>query len=250
MSYTLRHTGAVATRALRQLAHDPRFVALTLIAPMVIIYFLKLFFDTLESPMFKPTQFIVPVGTFVVHFMTYILCSIVLVRERTAETLARMFINGYRQVEIIAGYLLAYSLLATLQSLLVLTELSLLFDLGYSIGTLLSIYLVIWLLAIISIALGIFVSNFARNEGQVLPFIPLVALLSVFLSGLLIPIDKLPEWAQWLSHAIPLYYANQVVQHLIKPNGALGDDWGAFAGLPIFGIVVLFLATLTLREQD
>jgi ABC-2 type transport system permease protein len=70
MSYTFSRIGAVALRALRQLIHDPRFVGLTLVAPMVIIYFLKLFFDTLESPVFKPTQFIVPVGTFVVQFMT------------------------------------------------------------------------------------------------------------------------------------------------------------------------------------
>jgi ABC-2 type transport system permease protein len=161
-----------------------------------------------------------------------------------------MFVNGYRQIEIISGYLLAYTGLATLQSLLVLGELNLLFNLGYDIGTFLSLYLVIWLLAVISIALGIFVSNFARNEGQVLPFIPMVALLSFFLSGLLIPIDKLPEWAQWLSHAVPVYYANQVVQQLIKPGGTIGDDWASFIGLPIYGVVVLFLATLTLREQE
>lgn len=250
MSYTLKHTGAIAMRALRQLLHDRRFLALSLIGPVVIIYFLKLFFDTLESPVFKPTQFIVPVGAFIVHFITYLLCSLVLVRERTAQTLSRMFINGYRQVEIISGYLLAYTFLATMQSLLVLSELSLLFNLGYNAGQLFSIYLVIWLLAIISIALGIFVSNFARSEGQVLPFIPIVIFLSVFLSGLLIPIDKLPDWAQWLSRAIPVYYANQVIQHLIKPNGAIGDDWGSFAGLPIYGVVILSLATLTLREQD
>jgi ABC-2 type transport system permease protein len=250
MSYTFKHIGAVALRALRQLLHDRRFLALSLVGPVLIIYFLKLFFDTLESPVFKPTQFIVPIGAFIVHFITYLLCSIVLVRERTAQTLSRMFVNGYQQVEIISGYLLAYTFLATLQSLLVLSELSLLFNLGYSLGTLLSIYLIIWLLAIISIALGIFVSNFARSEAQVLPFIPLVILLSVFLSGLLIPIDKLPDWAQWLSHLIPVYYANQVVQHLIKPGGAIGDDWGNFIGLPVYGVIILSLATLTLREQD
>ena len=83
-----------------------------------------------------------PVGAFIVHFITYILCAIVLVRERTAQTLARMFVSGYRQWEIIAGYLLAYSTLATVQSLLVLTELNLLFDLGYTASQFASIYLV------------------------------------------------------------------------------------------------------------
>lgn len=243
-------TLAVAQRVLRQLFHDRRFLGLSLVAPLLIIFLLKVFFDSLASPFFNPTAFIVPAGAFIVHFLTYVLCAIVLVRERTAQTLARMFVNGFRQVDIIGGYVLAYTLLATLQSFLVLTELSLLFDLGYSLGTLLSLYLVIWLLAVISIALGIFVSNFARNEGQVFPFIPLIILPSVFLSGLIISVEKLPAWAQWLGHATPLYYANRVVQQLVEPNGSIGGDWVGLAGLPIYGLVVLFLATRTLREWD
>lgn len=250
MPAMLNRTAAIARRVLRQVLRDRRFLALSIMAPLLIIFVLKVFFDSLESPFFKPTEFIIPVGAFVVHFITYVLCAIVLVRERTAHTLTRMFVNGYRPAEIIGGYLLAYSGLATVQALLVLTELSLLFDLGYSLGTLLSLYLVIWLLAVISIALGIFVSNFARNEGQVFPFIPLIILPSVFLSGLLISVDKLPTWAQWLGRGTPLFYANQVVQNLIKPGGGLSDDWAIFAGLPIYGMVVLVLATRTLREWD
>ena len=250
MVYTLRHTGAVAARALRQLRSDRRFLGLSLLAPLAVIYFFKLFFDTLESPIFNPTRYIVPVGAFIVHFITYLLCALVLVRERTAQTLARMFVNGYRQAEIIGGYVLAYTGLATVQSLLVLAALRWLFRLDYGAATFLSLYAVIWLLAVISIALGIFISTFARNEGQVIPFIPLVILPSIFLSGLIISIDRLPAWARWLSHATPLYYANRVVRELIQPGGAIDHNWGAFAALPLYGLAVTFLATLTLREQD
>lgn len=250
MPSTLQHTSAVAGRVLRQLRHDRRFLALSLLAPLLIVYCLKLFFDTLASPTFQPTRYIMPVGAFIVHFITYLLCAIVLVRERTAETLARMFVNGYRQAEIIGGYLLAYSLLATAQSLLALGAIGWLFGLDYGAGTYVALYLVIWLLALISIALGIFFSNFARNEGQVFPFIPLVVLPSVFLSGLLISVDKLPAWAQALSRAIPLYYANEVIQALIRPGGSLDNAWGSALALPLYGLAVLALATLTLREQD
>jgi ABC-2 type transport system permease protein len=160
-----------------------------------------------------------------------------------------MFVNGYTQVDIIGGYVLAYTCVATVQSLLVLGELSLLFHLNYTLTVLLSIYLIIWLLAIISICLGIFVSNFARNEGQVLPFIPLVTLPGVFLSDVIFAVDRLPRWAQWLSHATPLYYANQVIQRLIK-DGTLAENWTRVALLVLYGAVVLFLATRTLRESD
>jgi ABC-2 type transport system permease protein len=239
---------AVARRVLRQLVRDHRFLALSLVAPLVVIYLLKIFFDTMGTPFFDPGPYAVPIGAFIVHFITYVLCAIVLVRERTAGTLQRMFVNGYRPLEIISGYIAAYSTLATVQSLLVLGELNVLFKLQYAATTMLSIYLVIWLLAVISIALGIFVSNFARTEGQVFPFIPLVILPSVFLSGIIIAVSQLPTWAQWLSRIIPLYYANRVLQNLIAPPGAL--SWTGVGFLLVYGVAVLSLGTLTLRELD
>lgn len=238
---------AVAQRALRQLRGDRRFLMLSLLAPLVVIYLLKVFFDALASPLFDIGPLVIPVAAFIVHFITYVLCAIVLVRERTAGTLQRMFINGYRRGEIIGGYVLAYSALATLQAVLVLGELELFFTLHYAWSTLALVYVVIWLLAVVSISLGILVSNFARNEGQVFPFIPLVILPSVFLSGVIIGIDQLPRWAQWLSRTIPLYYANQALRRVTQPNTTAGFG---IVPLVICGIVVLLLATSTLREVE
>lgn len=241
---------AIAARVLRQLRRDRRFLALALFVPIAILYLLHVFFDAFPSPLFQQTSVVVPVASFIVHFLTYVLTAIALVRERTQHTLARMFVNGYRQADIILGYLVAYTTLATVQSLVVLTELSILFDLGGGAPRLLSIYLVIWLLAVISLSLGILVSNFARNEGQVLPMVPLVVLPSVFVSGLILPVARLPQWAQWLSRVTPLYYAVNVLHEVLREGGSIvGDAW-SLAGLPIYGAVVLALATLTLREVD
>lgn len=250
MADGLTRSAAVAQRVLRQLFRDRRFLGLSVLAPLVIIYLLKIFFDSLSSPFVQPLGFIMPATAFIVHFITYILAAIVLVRERTLHTLDRMFVNGYRQTNIIGGYVAAYTMVATLQSLFILTEVKFLFDLNYPVDIWLSLFMVTWLLAVISIALGIFVSNFARNEGQVFPFIPMVIVPSVFLSGLIIPLEKLPDWAQWLGHVVPLLYANEVIRNLIEPAGAISTDWGSFAGLPVYGVVLFFLAAVTLRESD
>ena len=95
---------------LRQLVRDHRFLALSVVAPLVVIYLLKIFFDTMGTPFFDPGPYAVPIGAFIVHFITYVLCAIMLVRERTAGTLQRMFVNGYRPLEIISGvgFLLVY----------------------------------------------------------------------------------------------------------------------------------------------
>jgi ABC-2 type transport system permease protein len=248
MSAMIKRTFALAGRVLSQLRHDKRFIGLTLVVPVAIIYVLYVFFDSLQNPLFSATPFVVPIGAFIIHFLTFVLTAIVLVRERVSETLTRMLVNGYGQTEIVLGYLLAYSTLATIQSLVVLSELNLLFDLGYSFSSLASIYLIMWLLAVISMALGIFVSNFARNEGQVFPFIPLVLLPSIFLSGMILPVEKLPEWAQALSRFTPLFYATEVLHGLVA-GGALLDDSRALASLPLYGLGILFLARITLREQ-
>lgn len=248
MAELLRRTGAVAARSLRQLRNDRRLVALSVIFPLLIIYFIKVLFDVLAGPLFDTSVYVVPYGAFIVHFITFILTAIVLVRERTSGTLARMFVCGYGQIEIIGGYLLSYTGLATVQSLLVLIELNWVFELDYTIGQLASLFLVMWLLAVISMAIGILISNFARNEGQVFPFVPLV-LISVFVSGIIVPADRLPDWTGPLSLATPLYYANEVLQNLIR-GGVLADDWIALVKLPLYGLVVMSLAMLTLRERD
>lgn len=246
--WSLLRTATVFKRVLRQMIKDHRFLVLSIAAPLLIMYLLKIFFDSLGNT--GPGRYIVPAGALIIHFLTYLLCSMVLVRERKAQTLARMFVNGFRRSEIILGYLAAYTILATVQTLIVLFELAWVFNLDYDPGKQLSIYLVNWLLAVISIALGIFLSNFSENEGQMLPTIPLVILPSVFLSGFLINVDKLPGWAQLLSWFTPLYYANNILQTLIKPSGNLPDELPSLAGLLAYGAIVLLLATFTLREQE
>lgn len=245
----MRRTVLVARRVLRQLVRDRRLLGLSIVAPLAVVYLLKLFFDTMP-PGFNVARYAVPVAAFLVHFLAFLLCAIVLVQERAGGTLERQFINGFRRHEIIGGYLLGYLGLATLQAAAALTEVVLLFGLDYGARTLLALFAVVWALAVASVMLGIFVSTFARREGQVFPFIPLVILPSVFLSGLLIDSDRLPGWAELLGRLLPLRYANTVIQELIRPGGALGNVWGSLAALGAYSLVLLLLASRTLPETE
>jgi len=245
----MTRTIIVGQRVLSGVAHDRRLLALSVAAPLVIIYLLKLFFDTMP-PAFDAARYAIPVAAFLVHFLSFLLCAIVLVQERTAGTLERMFINGFRRGEVIGGYLMGYLALATLQAVAALVEALLLFGLSYDGATLAWLFVVVWLLAIASVMLGIFISTFARNEAQVFPFIPLVIVPSVFLSGLLVDITLLPAWAQGLGHLFPLFYANGVLRELIRPRGAIGAVWGDLAVLLGYSLVLLLLASRTLRETE
>jgi len=242
----------VTSRVIKQIAKDHRFLALSVVGPLLITYFLKLTIDAL-TPVGVSGRYdnlVMPVVAAIVFFLGYILCLLALVRERTSQTLSRMFVSGFQRGEIILGYLFGFMGLATIQAALAMTEAYYLFNLSYSHHTLAYLFLVIWLLAVVSLSLGILVSNAARTEGQVVPFIPLVLLPSLFLSGIITNgVDKLPNWAQDVSYALPLRYASDSILSLVK-GGSLGDIHGSLIGLLVYGLVLLSLAALTLKDYE
>ena len=156
---------------------------------------------------------------------------------------------GRVAAEIIAGYVLGFLGLATSQAIAGLAEAIWLFELDYDEETLVMLFAVVWLLAIASVMPGIFISTFARHEDQVFPFVSLIILPSVFLSDLLLDVDELPTWADWLGHAFPLFWANDVIQDVIESGWTFEAVQGSLAVLVAYSVAVL-LASLTLREIE
>ena len=243
----MKHTFLLAKRVIKQLIQDKKYLGLSIFAPFVIIFFLKTIFDTFGTN-FPSDRYIMPIALFIVYFLSFILCAILLVQERNNGTLERLFVSGFKKIEIISGFMFGYLGLATVQSIIVLTEVVYLFNLTFSTTTIISLFLVFWLLAIVSVMLGIFVSTFARNEAQVFPFIPLFILPSVFFSGLLTDVELLPQWANWLAHLMPLYYSNQIILELIKTDGLLSNKSGDLFVLILFGAILIVTASLTLKK--
>ena len=240
------NTLIIAKRVIKQLQGDRRFLALSIIAPLIIIYFLKLLFDAFSSAF--ATNYAIPISAFIVHFLSFLLCAILLVQERTRGTLERMLISGFRRSSIIGGYTIGYLELATIQAAVVLFESLWLFNLDFGKETIFILFIVIWLLAIVSVMLGIFVSTFARHEGHVFPFIPLIILPSAFLTGLFINVNTLPGWAAFIGKCLPMYYALNIIHEITKPEYSLNDTYLDFVILTGYIFFLWILASLTLRE--
>ena len=105
-------------------------------------------------------------------------------------------------------------------------------------------------MAIASVMLGIFISTFARHEAQVFPFIPMLILPSVFLSGLLVSVDQLPSWARTLGYLFPLRYANDAIQQLLLATPSMSTVWMNAAILGGYAIVLLGIASMTLKDVE
>ena len=245
----MTHTFTIAQRVLSQLKGDRRFLILSLIAPLIVIYFLKLLFDTFP-PFVDVKSYTIPISAFIVHFLSFILCAILLVQERTRGTLERMMISGFSKTSIIGGYTLGYFGLATIQAITALAESIWLFNLNYDAKTVVLMFMVIWLLAIVSVMLGIFISTFAKHEGHVIPFVPLIILPSVFLTGLIIEPTGLPTWAAIIGKCLPLNYAVNIIHEIIKPEYKIADTLVDFGILTGYIFVLLALASFTLKETE
>ncbi len=129
--------------------------------------------------------------------------------------------------------------------------------LGYAIvvlharvaGSLWLVVLVLLLLVIGVVNLGIALSFFARNELQVIQFIPLVLLPQVFLGGLFWPVAVLWKPLTWLSVLFPVTHAVHALRHVMLGGEGLGGISADLVGLVAFAAAMILLGVLVLRRQ-
>ncbi|MHB8625648.1 MAG: ABC transporter permease [Aggregatilineales bacterium] len=199
---------------------------------------------------FDSLDYIAPVfiGLFVFMFV-FILTSVAFLRERAAGTLERLQATPIRRLEIVLGYMCGFALFALVQSLLILAFTIFGLKVHY-LGSLLLVFGVELLLALMAVNLGIFFSTFARNEFQVVQFIPLVVVTQIFLSGAFWAIKDMPSWLQPIAWLMPLTHANQALRDVMIKNATLADIAPFMLALLGFAIAFAVLAAQTVRRQS
>ncbi|MFH9723944.1 ABC transporter permease [Streptomyces sp. NPDC017254] len=238
-------TLATAARVLRQLRHDPRSIALMLLVPCVMLFLLRYVFD--GSPGTFDNIGASLLGIFPLITM-FLVTSIATLRERTSGTLERLLAMPLGKADLIAGYALAFGLLAVVQSTLA-TGLAVWF-LGLDvIGSPWLLLLVALLDALLGTALGLFVSAFAASEFQAVQFMPAVIFPQLLLCGLFTPRDRMAPALEAISDVLPMSYAvdgmNQVLHHP-EITGDFVRDALVVAGC---ALLVLGLGAATLRRR-
>jgi ABC-2 type transport system permease protein len=238
-----RITAATTLRVLQQVRHDPRTIALLLVVPGALLWLLHEMlgdtsFDRLGAPM---------VGLFPFISM-FLVTSIAMLRERTSGTLERLMTMPLAKLDLLAGYGIAFAMLATVQALLTSAVAFLLLGLDSSGGTGLVIFLAV-LDAVLGSALGLLASAFAASEFQAVQFMPAFVLPQLLLCGLLIPRDQMAAGLDAVASVLPLTFAYDAL-HAVSVQGAdlsgVADEIGVLAGM---SAVAIALAALTLRRR-
>jgi ABC-2 type transport system permease protein len=181
-------------------------------------------------------------------FFVFLLTSVAFLRERSQGTIERIMVSPLKRAELVLGYVCGFTLFALVQSLMILLFVVFALRVHYS-GNLLLVFLISALLTVGSVNLGIFLSTFARNEFQIVQFIPLVFGIQVFLSGIFWPIAQLPKFLQPVSYILPLTYANQALRDVMLKGSSISDIVGELSALLAFALLMIVLSSLIIRRQ-
>ena len=237
-------TFATAGCVLRQLSHDPRSVALMLVAPSLLVgLFAWLFVD--QDRVFETVgPAILALFPFVVMFL---ITSITTLRERRSGTLERLMTTPLGKGDFIAGYAIAFGAAAVLQA--VITVAFAVWVCGLDVdGPLWQLGLVAVVDAVLGSSLGLLASAFARTEFQAVQFMPVLVFPQILLGGILMPRDQMPDVLHAISDWLPLSYAVDAVNAVTN-----GDEaWDVFRPLLIvlaYVVGAIVLASLTLRRR-
>lgn len=201
------------------------------------------------GPQYTQTDALAPmlVGLFA-FFFVFLLASVAFLRERSQGTLERILVSPLSRSELTLGYVLGFMLFATIQSAVILGFVIYVLRVHYA-GNLWLLFLVTLTLTIGGVNMGIFASAFARNELQVVQFIPLLLAPQFLLGGLFFPVKTLPIVLKQLAYIMPLTWANFALKDVMLKGLGLSDIWPDLAFLAGFAALMVIVSAFSLRQE-
>jgi len=169
-------------------------------------------------------------------------------KERLTGTLYRIKTTSTSKSEMMIGYLLGNSLIALVQSVLLLA-ISVLFFQIHIVGNILLLFFILFIYAMSCVGLGIFASTFAKNEVQAFQFIPLLLLPSMFFSGFIFPINSFPIVFQYVSYFIPMTYSIRISRAIMINGFGLDMFFMDFLIMNLLTLVFLVLAVVVFKMK-
>jgi ABC-2 type transport system permease protein len=241
-----RVTLATALRVLRQLRRDPRTLALVFVVPPLLLTLFKYVFYGQPETFDRIGGPLVGIFPFVLMF---VITSITMLRERTTGTLERLMTMPLAKLDLLLGYGLAFALVAAAQATLVSVLAFGLLDLHVAGPKGLVVVLAV-ANAVLGMALGLFLSAFARTEFQAVQFMPAVVFPQLLLSGLFVPREDMAQVLEVAAGFLPLTYAYDALDRVTRRDlvdAGLAADAGVVVGVTI---VALALGAATLRRRS
>ena len=243
---TPRVTLATARRVLTQLRRDHRTMGLLLVVPVVLLTLLRYVYDD------KPMIFDHVGGPLLAMFpftTMFLVTSVAMLRERTSGTLERLLTTPMAKADLLFGYALAFGTVAVVQTSIASAVALGPLGLDVAAGPWPVVLLAV-IDALLGMALGLFLSAFARSEFQAVQFLPAVVLPQVLLCGLFAARSTMAAPLRWLSDAFPLTYAVDGMQELAGSASITGQFTRDLVIVAGASLLALALGAATLQRRS
>lgn len=201
------------------------------------------------NPDQESALFIVPglIGALLMQ-TTITIMAVAVVRERERGTLEALVVSPLRRWEIMLGKIVPNLLVAYGQMTLALVVAHYVFHVPIR-GSIVLLYAVSALFMMGTLGIGIYVSTMARTVPQAMQLGFLAILPSIYLSGLLFPLEGMPEPAQYLARVLPITYFLRVIRGIVLKGIGLDQLWPDVWPLVVFGVVIFTLSVLRFRKS-
>lgn len=185
---------------------------------------------------------------FVAMFFVFLLTCVSFLRERVHGTMERLLSTPVTRLDLMLGYVIGLGLFAQFQVFVILLFTTGVLKIRYA-GSLALLFVVVVVLALVGLSLGILASAFARNEFQVVQFIPLLIIPQALLGGTVWPVEELPGHLRYVAYCLPLTYANRALRDVMLRGAGLEHIWGSLTILAGFFGLFMTLGVLATRRQ-
>lgn len=211
---------------------------------------------TIEDPIYGEKDpafidFLAPgIMTLVCFMFSLILTTMAFVGERHDGTLDRIFAAGTKPSEVLLGHLAAFTVILVGQVSVVIAISVWGFDIPVE-GSILLLFAVCLLLGWAAMCLGLVVSGKAKSEFQAMQINMPMIFPALLLSGILWPVEALPDWLQPVAWALPTTWTAEACRSIMVRGWGLESEviWMAFLANAIFAGAMLLIAARTLRVR-
>jgi ABC-2 type transport system permease protein len=184
----------------------------------------------------------------ILQFLTTILTSTAIVRERERGTIEQLIVTPIRAWELVVGKLTPYVIIAFLDTLEILFAGVLLFGVPIN-GSLPLLLLLAGLFLVTTLGIGLFISTISNTQQEAMMSAMFTMLPTIFLAGFFFPLAAMPQVLQWISYAIPLRYFLIIVRSIILKGVGAEALWPEIIALSVFAVVIMGGAALRFRKR-
>jgi len=201
------------------------------------------------NPNLKSRWFIVPgiVGLLTL-VVSLLVTALSVAREREDGTFDQLLVTPLAPIEIILGKIIPGFVIGFAESTAIVLVATLLFHVPLR-GTLLALYLGIFLFTLSGLGVGLMISSLVSTQQQGLLGAFLFLVPSIILSGFATPIANMPQLIQDLTLLNPLRYFLVILREVFLQGAGvflLLPEYGALAGI---GLLSLILAGHFFRKR-